>query len=131
MLVCQLLLNNGKLLVGKGEDWLYSAGELRAAGQFSTPFTVLVISVFILIDLSFCPWWLLSILSVTFHTILLSPRRTTDIRLDALDGLIYSIHRFRMCVSPVKGLTADILVRFVYFMLSFPLDHDLIRVKNC
>jgi hypothetical protein len=46
MLVPQLLLNNEKLLVGKGEDWLYSAGELRAARQFSTPFPALVFSVF-------------------------------------------------------------------------------------
>jgi hypothetical protein len=106
--------------VGKGEDWLYSAGKLRAASQFSTPFPVLVFSVFILIDLSFCPWWLLSILSVTFHTNLLLPRRTIDIRLDALDRLIYSIHRFRMCVSPVKGLTADIFgtFRLLHALLS-------------
>jgi coenzyme A diphosphatase NUDT7 len=82
---------------------------------------------FILIDLSSCPWWLLSILSVTFHTNLLSPRRTTDTRLHALDGLIYSIHRFRMCASPIKGLTVDVLVRFICFVLSLPLDHDLIR----
>jgi hypothetical protein len=46
MLVPQLLLNNGKLLVGKGEDWLYSAGELRAACQFSTLFPALVFYVY-------------------------------------------------------------------------------------
>ncbi|KAJ8595621.1 hypothetical protein M405DRAFT_331034 [Rhizopogon salebrosus TDB-379] len=50
------------------------------------------------------------ILSVTFHTNLFSPRRTTDVRLDALDGLIYSMHRFRTCASHIKGLTANILI---------------------
>ncbi|OJA16764.1 hypothetical protein AZE42_10376 [Rhizopogon vesiculosus] len=34
---------------------------------------------------------------------------TTDVRFDAYDGLIYRMHRFRTCASPIKGLTADIL----------------------
>ncbi|KAG1821529.1 NUDIX hydrolase domain-like protein [Suillus subaureus] len=34
----------------------------------------------------------------------------SDVRLDAFDGLIYRMHRFRTCASPIKGLTADILI---------------------
>ncbi|OJA16934.1 hypothetical protein AZE42_09519 [Rhizopogon vesiculosus] len=34
-----------------------------------------------------------------------------DVRLDALGGLIYRMHRFRTCASPIKGLTGDILPR--------------------
>jgi hypothetical protein len=53
-LVPQFLLNNGELPVGKEEDWLYTAGELRAARQFSTPSlrSCFRCSMFILIDLS-------------------------------------------------------------------------------
>ncbi|KAJ8585630.1 hypothetical protein M405DRAFT_401029 [Rhizopogon salebrosus TDB-379] len=71
MLVPQPLLNNGKLLVGKGEDWLYSAGELRAARRFSTPFPVLVFSVFYVYSDRFVFLSLVVVLhsSVTFHTI--------------------------------------------------------------
>ncbi|OJA20543.1 hypothetical protein AZE42_13360 [Rhizopogon vesiculosus] len=36
---------------------------------------------------------------------------TTDVRLDALDGLIYRMHRVRTFASPIKGLTGDILPR--------------------
>ncbi|OAX35456.1 hypothetical protein K503DRAFT_773452 [Rhizopogon vinicolor AM-OR11-026] len=43
---------------------------------------------------------------------------TTDFRLDALDGLIYRIHRFRMCASRITGLTSDILVRYIRFLLA-------------
>lgn len=34
----------------------------------------------------------------------------SDVHLDAFDGLIYRMHRFRTCASPIKGLTADILI---------------------
>lgn len=34
----------------------------------------------------------------------------SDVRLDAFDGLLYRMHRFRTCASPIKGLTADILI---------------------
>ncbi|KAJ8587814.1 hypothetical protein M405DRAFT_741309, partial [Rhizopogon salebrosus TDB-379] len=64
----QLLLKNGELLVGEGEDWPYNARELH---------------------------------------------NTTDFRPEALDGLIYSMHRSRTCASPIKGLTTDILVRHI------------------
>jgi hypothetical protein len=81
-------------------------------------------------NLSSCPWFrLLSILPPTFDTNLLSPRRTTDVRPDALDGLIYSMRRFRTCASHIMCLTADILVRCIGFILFFPLDHDLIPAK--
>jgi hypothetical protein len=83
-----------------------------------------------MIHLSSCPWFrMLSILPVTFGTNMLSPRRMTDVHLDALDGLVYSMRRFRTCASHIKGLTADILVRCIGFILSFPLDHDLIPAK--
>ncbi|OJA08833.1 hypothetical protein AZE42_08940 [Rhizopogon vesiculosus] len=36
---------------------------------------------------------------------------TTDVRLDAHDGLVYKMHRFRTCASPIKGLAGDILPR--------------------
>ncbi|KAG1723364.1 uncharacterized protein EDB91DRAFT_1173042 [Suillus paluster] len=35
---------------------------------------------------------------------------TSDVRLKAFDGVIYRMHRFRTCASPIKGLTADILI---------------------
>ncbi|KAG0692068.1 hypothetical protein DFH29DRAFT_1009454 [Suillus ampliporus] len=35
---------------------------------------------------------------------------TSDVRLNAFDGAIYRMHRFRTCASPIKGLTADILI---------------------
>ncbi|OAX34496.1 hypothetical protein K503DRAFT_698631 [Rhizopogon vinicolor AM-OR11-026] len=65
MLDPQLILNNGELLVGEGEDWPYGDGEVY---------------------------------------------NTTDVRFDAYDGLLYRMHRFRTCASPIKGLTADILI---------------------
>ncbi|KAJ8580780.1 hypothetical protein M405DRAFT_888094 [Rhizopogon salebrosus TDB-379] len=68
----QLLLNNGELLVGEGEDWPYNARELH---------------------------------------------NTTDVRPEALDGLIYSMHRSRTCASPIKGPTADILLLDVPWIL--------------
>lgn len=34
----------------------------------------------------------------------------SDVRPDAFDGLVYRMHRFRTCASPIKGLTADILI---------------------
>lgn len=34
----------------------------------------------------------------------------SDVHLDAFDGLVYRMHRFRTCASPIKGLTADILI---------------------
>ncbi|KAJ8592488.1 hypothetical protein M405DRAFT_931458 [Rhizopogon salebrosus TDB-379] len=78
--------------------------------QCFTPSPALVFSVFYdpFVFLSLVP--AASILPVTFDTNLLSPRRTTDVRLDALDGFIYSMRRFRTCASHIKGLTADILI---------------------
>ncbi|OAX36329.1 hypothetical protein K503DRAFT_658616, partial [Rhizopogon vinicolor AM-OR11-026] len=35
---------------------------------------------------------------------------TRDVRLDALDGLIYRMYHFRTCASPIKGLTAGVLI---------------------
>ncbi|KAG2119957.1 NUDIX hydrolase domain-like protein, partial [Suillus cothurnatus] len=34
----------------------------------------------------------------------------SDVRLDPLDPLIYRMHQFQTCASPIKGLTADILI---------------------
>jgi len=35
---------------------------------------------------------------------------TSDVVAEAYDNLIYRMHRFRSCASPIKGLTADILI---------------------
>jgi hypothetical protein len=58
------LVERWKLLVGKGEDWLYGAGELRAAHRFSAPFPELVFSVFYVYSDRFV---FLSLV-VTFHS---------------------------------------------------------------
>src|SRR5258708_5644459 len=49
---------------------------------------------------------------------LLTLQNTTDVTLDALDGLIYRMHRFRTCASPIKSLADDILVRYIRFLLA-------------
>ena len=33
------------------------------------------------------------------------------VKVDETESVLYRHHRFRSCASPVKGLTADILVR--------------------
>ncbi|KAG6330682.1 hypothetical protein ID866_8410 [Astraeus odoratus] len=35
---------------------------------------------------------------------------TSDVAVEAYDNLVYRMHRFRSCASPIKGLTADILI---------------------
>lgn len=37
-----------------------------------------------------------------------------DVPISWLGDAVYRMHRFRSTASSVKGLTADILVRFVY-----------------
>ncbi|KIM64264.1 hypothetical protein SCLCIDRAFT_640822 [Scleroderma citrinum Foug A] len=35
---------------------------------------------------------------------------TSDVIVEAFDNFVYRMHRFRSCASPIKGLTADILI---------------------
>lgn len=139
MLDPQLLLSNEELLVGEGEDWPYGAGEVHVSypllsihvfGAMPIPTRLPVMMTLRGVSLIFC--------SVRLHVAmqgssllfaspnhfsqsnLLTSQNTTDVRLDGLDGLIYRMHRFRTCASPIKGLTADILVRHICFMLSDP-----------
>lgn len=37
-------------------------------------------------------------------------QNTSDVIVEAFDNFVYRMHRFRSCASPIKGLTADILV---------------------
>ncbi|KAJ8588806.1 hypothetical protein M405DRAFT_881960 [Rhizopogon salebrosus TDB-379] len=43
---------------------------------------------------------------------------TIDVRLKALDGFIYRMHRFGTCASSIKGLTADILLCAVVMVVG-------------
>ena len=43
---------------------------------------------------------------------------TSDVTLEAFDNFVYRMHRFRTCASPIKGLTADILVSVVRRRIS-------------
>ncbi|KAG2076615.1 hypothetical protein BDR04DRAFT_1149064 [Suillus decipiens] len=89
MLDPHLLLNKGESLADVGEDWPYGAGDvcISATNKYiaavSLPHSMLI------------P---------------LTTQNPSDVRLDAFDGLIYRMHRFRTCASPIKGLTADILI---------------------
>lgn len=51
-------------------------------------------------------------------------QNTSDVVAVAYDDILYRMHRFRTCASPIKGLTADILVS-----TSFPLP--LTPKRNC
>lgn len=46
--------------------------------------------------------------------ILVNPQSTTDSAVPILNNAVYRMHRFRSSASPVKGLTADILVCLRY-----------------
>jgi hypothetical protein len=41
---------------------------------------------------------------------------TTDSAVAILGNAMYRMHRFRSTASPIKGLTADILVRKIYIL---------------
>jgi hypothetical protein len=96
MLDPQLLLKSWELLSGEGEDWPYSAQEAQSCMSVFYSFPCARVSVCYGYSDRFA---FLSSIFGALHSFChfpcwsaLTPQNATDVRFDALDGLIYSNH---------------------------------------